>query len=88
MEFCSQESKIQAKNDDADWYKNLKPHAEIVELLLAGMALLVDRFPGVQFAVPNEVEIANDRPAAWAFVPDGLLTEEQREELGIALSSL
>lgn len=52
------------------------------------MKSLAARYPGVQFAVPEPSQIFNDRPAAWAFVPDGLLSSEQREELGTAMLSL
>ena len=52
------------------------------------MKPLAERFPGVLFAVPDESQVINDRPAAWAFVADGLLTAEQREELGKALLDL
>jgi hypothetical protein len=87
-EFCSLESEEHAKEDDPDWYATLKPHAEVVKALLAGMTPLAERYPGVQFAVPDESHVINDRPAAWAFVPDGLLSAEQREELGKALLDL
>jgi hypothetical protein len=87
-EFCSAESEAEYKDDDPEWYSTLKPHAKVVEVLLQGMQPLAERYPGVQFAVPDESQIINDRPAAWAFVPDGLLSAEQREELGIAMLSL
>ena len=87
-EFCSLESEEHAKDGDPDWYATLKPHAEVVKILLDGMQSLAERYPGVQFAVPNESQVINSRPAAWAFVPDGLLSEEQREELGRALLDL
>ncbi|MDP3639527.1 MAG: hypothetical protein U0989_20440 [Azonexus sp.] len=77
-----------AKDGDPDWYATLKPHAEVVKVLLDGMKLLAERYPDVQFAVPDESQVINDRPAAWAFVPDGLLSAEQREELGKALLDL
>ena len=66
----------------------LKPHTEVVKALLEGMHPLAEKFPNVQFAVPDEEVIINDRPAAWAFVPDGLLNKEQRKELGNALLGL
>lgn len=87
-EFCSLESEEHAKDGDPDWYATLKPHAEVVKALLDGMQPLAARYPGVQFAVPDESQVINDRPAAWAFVPDGLLSAEQREELGKALLDL
>lgn len=87
-EFCSLESEEHAKDGEPDWYATLKPHAEVVKALLEGMKPLAERFPGVLFAVPDKTHIINDRPAAWAFVADGLLTGEQREELGKALLDL
>jgi len=87
-EYCSRESEEHEKGYDPDWYAELKPHAEVVKALLEGMKPLAKRFPGVQFAVPDETQIINDRPAAWAFVADGLLTAEQRKELGMALLDL
>jgi hypothetical protein len=87
-EYCSIESEAQYKEEDPEWYSTLKPHAKVVDRLLQAMEPLAQRFPGVQFAVPDESQIINDRPAAWAFVPDGLLSAEQREELGIAMLSL
>jgi hypothetical protein len=87
-EFFSLESEEHAKDDDPDWYATLKPHAEVVKALLDGMQPLAARYPGVQFAVPDKSQVINDRPAAWAFIPDGLLSAEQREELGKALLDL
>lgn len=87
-EYCSLESEEHERERSPDWYANLKPHAQVVKALLEGMKPLAKRFPGVLFAVPEESEIFNGRPAAWAFVPDGSLTSEQREELGQALLSL
>jgi hypothetical protein len=87
-EFCSLESEKHQKDDSPDWYATLKPHAEVVKALLERMKPLAERYPGVLFAVPDEAHVVNGRPAAWAFVPDGLLTDEQREELGKALLGL
>ena len=85
IEFCSKESE-EAESDGSEG--NYKPHANVVSALLSGMAPLVHQFPGVSFAVPEESEIIHDRPAAWAFVPDGLLSETQRNSLGLALCAL
>lgn len=86
-EFCSLESEEHAKDCDPDWYATMKPHAEVVKALLDGMQPLAALYPGVQFAVPDESQIINDRPAAWV-IPDGLLSVEQREALGKALLDL
>lgn len=87
-ELCSLESEENGKNHDPDWYATLKPHAEVVKALLEGMKTLAEHFPGVLFTVPEECNVINNRPAAWAFVSDDLLTAEQREELGRALLDL
>lgn len=70
-EFASKES---------EEVETFKPHEEVVEALMRGMALLVEKFPTVQFCVPDKEEIINERPAAWAFVADGLLDDQQRKE--------
>lgn len=88
VEFSSSESEEHEQHYDPEWYATLKPHAEIVKALLEGMKPLAERFPGVLFAVPDEAEVCNGRPAAWAFVADGLLFEAQREELGKVLLGL
>lgn len=87
-EFCSRESEAQDQQCDSAWYASLKPYSEVVKALLDGMAPLMEKFPGVQFAVPDQTQVINGRPAAWAFVADGLLSDVQRAELGQALLSL
>lgn len=87
-EFCSKESEEHEKEHGPEWHAMLKPHDEVVKVLLEGLKPLAEKFHGVQFAVPHESQIIHDRPAAWAFVPDGLLTKAQREELGLALLAL
>lgn len=87
VEYCSQESEA-VRAEDPKWYASLKSQAEVIKTLLAGMKLLAEKFPGVQFGVPDEANIIQNRPAAWAFVADGLLNEQQREELGKALFGL
>jgi len=52
------------------------------------MKRLTDKFPGVLFAIPDKTAVCNERPAAWAFVSDGLLSEAQRKELGFAMLAL
>ena len=59
-----------------------------IQTLLKGMEPLAQQFPGVKFGVPEVKWIIDDRPAAWAFVPDGLLDGQQRETLGKALLAL
>jgi len=83
VEYCSQESEEGSAGKD-----EFKPHEVVVKALLAQMTQLAEKFPGVLFAVPHEAEVYNGRPAAWAFVADGLLSESQRAELGSALLAL
>lgn len=88
VEYCSQESEEHVRAEDPKWYASLKPQVEVIKTLLADLKLLAEKFPGVQFGVPDEAHIIQHRPAAWAFVADGLLNEAQREELGNALLGL
>jgi len=87
-EFCSRESEEHDAQSNPEFFAKLKPHDDAVKALLEGMKPLAERFPGVLFAVPEPQAVINDRPAAWAFVSDGLLSAEQRDELGHALLSL
>lgn len=87
-EYCSQESEKECCDNSTDWYRSLRPHAEMVDRLLKRLDALAPQFPGVSFAVPAESEVIDDRPAAWAFVPCSLLSQEQREALGSALMAL
>ena len=84
VEYMSRESEALYGDPEDDF----PPHDIVVRRLLMNMAPLTAQFPGVSFCVPEESEIINDRPAAWAFVPDGHLSSEQREELGMALYDL
>lgn len=92
VEFCSRESEFDSAKDrnmfETKWYKTLKPHAVVVNTLLDGLKKLAERFPGVQFGVPDESVIFENRPAIWAFVPDGLLSDAKRAELGRAICDL
>lgn len=83
-EFCSQESEANDDDDNEDY----RPHAEVVAYLLEGIAKLQVAFPKVQFCVPDKAQICNDRPAVWAFVKSGSLTDEEREALGTELFKL
>lgn len=88
VEFCSRESEESEKDHDPYWYSTLRPHDQVVKVLLADLAELAREYPGVEFAVPSESEIIDDRPAAWAFVADGLLDDKKRAQLGLAMLSL
>lgn len=87
-EYCSQESEAHEEVRSPEWYANLKPQHAVVKTLLQGMLSLAEKFPGVEFAVPEQQEMFNGRPTAWAFVRDGLLSEEQRIALGFAMLAL
>jgi hypothetical protein len=86
MEFLSIESEASDREEGND--PDLKPHAEIVTMLLAGIRKLEPQFPNVQFCIPDESQIIHDRPAVWAFVKSGTLSETDREALGDALFKL
>lgn len=85
IEFVSKESE---EGEDQSYIDTLKPHQTVVQELLKGMEPLLEKYPGVLFAVPDKEEIVNDRPAAWAFARDGLLSDSQRNELEIDLINL
>lgn len=88
VEYCSRESEVRNADHTDAWYLALKPHAELVVNLLNGLSALAPLYPGVAFAVPEEKWIVHDRAAAWAFIPDGHLTQEQRTALARAMSDL
>ncbi len=85
-EFCSQESEEHEKEHDPEWHAKLNPHTVVVKALVEGLQQLAAKFPGVQFSVPHESQICNDRPAAWAFVADGALTENNVKSLATPCS--
>lgn len=82
-EYCSIESE-QGMDPDPD----LKPHSEMISIISRNGTALAQQYPGVQFSIPDEGEIIEERPALWAFVPDGLLSAEQRQALGMAMLTL
>lgn len=77
-EFLSQES----ESIDGHDYDQLRPHAEMIALIDSAAVELAGLFPGVEFALPDEDQVFNGRPALWAFVKDGLLNAQDRERLG------
>lgn len=86
LEFCSRES--EANIDTAEENAKRPARDVVIANLIADLQELQLQFPGVHFAVPDPVHIYEGRPAAWAFVPEGLLDEPQREALGRALQSM
>ena len=86
VEYISKESE---GAHATDYDHPLKPHAEMIQIINnETLKKLVPKFPGVEFAIPHEDNICNDRPALWAYVADGLLNAEQREALGLAMLNL
>jgi hypothetical protein len=84
IEFASKESEIDAK-DVVDYL----PHEEVLCRVAGGLERLSKDFPGIEFAIPHESVIFQGRPAAWAFVPEGVLCDfEHREALVEAMYRL
>lgn len=77
-----------ASDDEHESNKRLRPAHEVIAGLRNELAEIASDYPGVEFGVPDEGEICNERPAAWAYVRDGLLSDAQRDALGTALASL
>lgn len=87
VEYVSHES--DSADHDSEFTEELKPICEMMKIIAdASMEKLVSKFPGVEFAIPDEGEIVKGRPALWAWVPDGLLTAEQRKDLGMLMLNL
>lgn len=88
VEFCCIESEAGEADPNDPWFLKLPGYYEQVTRLINGMKAIAGPFPSVQFAVPEPVHVYRERPAAWAFVADGLLSDEQRVALGHALQAL
>lgn len=88
VEFCCVESEAGEIDPNDPWFLKLPGYYEQVTRLINGMKAIAGQFPSVQFAVPEPVHVYRERPAAWAFVADGLLSDEQRVALGHALQVL
>lgn len=85
VEYCSIESETREAQAMGETTNGLKPHAAVIAALKVRLRQLEPEFPGVSFGIPHESQVVDNRPAAWAFVPDGLLDEDQRARLGKAL---
>lgn len=83
VEYTSIES--DAGVDDPSQEDKPAPYARVVERLLVQAAELKERFPQVDFCVPEAGMVFNERPAIWGFAKDGALSVEDREALGKAL---
>jgi hypothetical protein len=93
VEYSSIESEtgngdLDHNGEDAGYMASLKPHSDAVAHILKMLQDNAERFPQVEMCIPAPSEIANDRPAAWAFMPSGAMTEDQREELAGFLLSI
>lgn len=87
VEYMSYES--DSADHDPEFTEELKSICEMMKIIAdAATEKLVSKFPVVEFVIPDEDVIANGRPALWAWVPDGLLTAEQREDLGTLMLNL
>lgn len=88
VEYTSYESD-RGFDKGEEHHEGLKPICEMMKIIAdAAMEKLVPGFPGVEFVIPNEDEIANGRPALWAWVPDGYLTAENRKDMGMLMLNL
>jgi hypothetical protein len=73
--------------DDLD-DEDLVLYEDRVAQILRGHRPLCAQYPRVQFCVPEECEVANDRPAIWAFFENGVLTRKERKALHEAMSDI
>ena len=83
VEYASKESEeFLVKPED----NNFPPHDQAVANLVATIKQLEPKFPNVEFCVPPQEAIIEERPAIWAFVPmSHPLTSGQRRSLGLAV---
>lgn len=89
VEFSSKESDKDLCEGDTAWLASLPTHEQILARVDAFLTKIAPLCPGVQFCIPEESQIAQQRIAAWAFVPmDVPFTQQQREQLGHALMRL
>jgi hypothetical protein len=85
VEYASYESEC---GDNPEEAKQYDAHSVVVSRLLAGLKELEQRFPNVQFCVPDEEYMVNNRPSVWAFALSGSLDEATREVMGKAMLNL
>ncbi|MFN9471425.1 hypothetical protein [Acidovorax sp.] len=86
LEFCSRESEVNL--DSPEENAKRPPRDLVIANLIADLLEMQGQFPGVHFTVPDPANIYEERPAVWAFVPDGLLEDPQREALARMLQSM
>jgi hypothetical protein len=85
IEYASKESETASGEKDMRCYL---PHTEVLANLVDSVKKLQQQFPVIDWAIPDETEICNDRLALWGFFPDGALTEEQRRDVATAIYGL
>lgn len=73
---------VECTSAESDHDQAQASYTEVVQRLLAQAETLGAEFPKVMFAVPNDHETFDGRPAIWGFAPDGALTPEERDRLG------
>lgn len=72
----------------AEYAEGLKSREAVVQALREGLREVAKRFPELDFCIPDSEHIYKERPAVWAFMPDGALTESRRRELESDLLAL
>lgn len=79
---------IESENGDESYDPPLRTQAAMNEQILRFIAAAAPEYPDVEFCIPEPGMVVSDRPALWAFVPDGLLDAAARGKLGNAILSL
>lgn len=80
VEYCTQESEIASPRE------GLKPESMVKQILCKTITDLAQRFPTAQFCLPPKELIYEERLAVWAFIPDGYLSDADRDAIGAVLS--
>lgn len=86
LEYVSIES--EEGNTDEGEGNNHRPHAAVIAGLLENIAVLQAKYPKVEFCIPDASNICNDRPAIWAFVKLGALSEDELDCLSKSLLAI
>lgn len=86
FEYLTKESE-EREGASEEFIAQLKPFDEMIRLLIERLPAFQEKFPAVRFGVPPEEEIYLNRPALWAFFPDGALALVERQALHQALVS-
>lgn len=86
--FESEFISVESEEGVMDYEEELRPQTEMNAQIMGFIATAAPRYPGVEFCIPDPEMVVSNRPALWAFVPDGLLDAAKREELGMAILRL